>query len=89
MAYFRRASGCDLDREHEHSAGRQQETVSQLRGNNRHVQINEHDIRARRLTSGFPRHGQSLWNGLHGTIRDRMGSPLQVLDEHSSGKDQT
>ena len=64
---IRRTSGRHLDRVYEHSSGRQQEAVSELRADFDSDSLHDHDVRSRGSGSRQSGHCQQMWNGLYGT----------------------
>ena len=80
MARLRRPRRRHLDREHEHRAGRQQETVPGVRRDHPDVRDDDDDVRGGGPRGGEPRHGVSLRDDLHGTHELRLAPrPRQLV----------
>mmetsp|Transcript_11628 Transcript_11628/g.49644 ORF Transcript_11628/g.49644 Transcript_11628/m.49644 type:complete len:254 (+) Transcript_11628:574-1335(+) len=79
MGGARRPRGRDLDREHEHRAGRQQEAVPELGRDHRHVQRDEHDLRGGGSRRRVARHGFALRHGVPGAAPARVAPSVRLV----------
>jgi len=73
-----------LDREHEHGAGRQQETVSDERRDHSDVAVDEPDLRADGPRGSVAGHRVSLRHDLHGAGDARLETAVPVVAEQAA-----
>lgn len=78
-----------MDREHEHGSRRQQEAVSDERGDHQANRQSDDDVRSGRLGSCLARDSQSLWHGLPGALRPGTAALHQLLAPDTASGTQT
>jgi len=75
-----------VDREHEHSAGRQQEALLDQRRDHQDDGGHDDDVRGGRLVRGLARHRQPLRHGVPGAEHPRTQPLQRVLAAAAAGR---
>ena len=87
MDQLRRPSRRPLDREHEHSAGRQQDPMSRQWTENQDARDVHDDVRGARPEGGIPSHRLQMWYGLSRAGPPGLGAPHRHLAREDGGGD--
>ena len=84
MMMMMMTGGCNLDREHEHGTGRQQEAMFDERRDHPDVAVDEPHLRADGPGSCVAGDCLSLRHDLHGANNARLAAGISVVDQQTS-----